>query len=103
MPIMGIVRIRWSFVPLMHRDGVLPSNYTFPFVLKACASDSKPLARGWEVVHGATIKTGLESDMNVEAGLVDAYAKRGQNQLCAQGSGVTDAILHDAARRESFA
>ncbi|XP_030459739.1 pentatricopeptide repeat-containing protein At3g22690-like [Syzygium oleosum] len=76
---MGIVRIRWSFVSLMRRGGVLPSNYTFPFVLKACASDSEPLARGWEVVHGETIeKTGFESDMYVEAGLVDAYAKRGQ-------------------------
>ncbi|KAF8016406.1 hypothetical protein BT93_H1804 [Corymbia citriodora subsp. variegata] len=63
---------------LMRRGGVLPNNYTFPFVLKACASDSEPLARGWEVVHGETIKTGFDSDMYVEAALVDAYAKRQQ-------------------------
>ncbi|KAI6693390.1 hypothetical protein NL676_021100 [Syzygium grande] len=63
---------------LMRRGGVLPNNYTFPFVLKACGSHSKPPARGWEVVHGETVKTGFDSDMYVEAALVDAYAKRGQ-------------------------
>lgn len=63
---------------LMRRGGVLPDNYTFPFVLKACASDSDPLARGWEVVHGETVKTGFDPDMYVEAALIDAYAKRGR-------------------------
>ncbi|KAF8378100.1 hypothetical protein HHK36_029436 [Tetracentron sinense] len=61
---------------LMRRTGVGPDNYTFPFVLKACASRSL-LFQG-KLAHGDALRCGFESDMFVEAALVDMYAKCGQ-------------------------
>ncbi|OVA03084.1 Pentatricopeptide repeat [Macleaya cordata] len=61
---------------LMRRKGVGPNNYTFPFVLKSCASRS--LVSEGKLVHGEAIRTGFESDVYVEAALVDMYAKCGQ-------------------------
>ncbi|XP_010250424.1 PREDICTED: pentatricopeptide repeat-containing protein At3g12770-like [Nelumbo nucifera] len=60
---------------LMRKTGVGPNNYTFPFVLNAYASRSS-LFEG-KMVHGDVIRTGFESDMFVEAALVDMYAKCG--------------------------
>lgn len=60
---------------LMQRTGVRPNNYTFPFVLKSCASES--LSVQGKLVHGEIIRTGFDSDMYVEAALVDMYAKCG--------------------------
>eukprot|EP01018_Ginkgo_biloba_P006645 Gb_37102 [translate_table: standard] len=59
----------------MQRAGVQPDNFTFPFVLKACAGLSA-LQEGKEV-HYHIVKTGFESDVYVGAGLIDMYAKCG--------------------------
>ncbi|XVF08556.1 hypothetical protein REPUB_Repub07fG0013400 [Reevesia pubescens] len=60
----------------MRKTGISPNNYTFPFVLKACASIS--LITEGKVVHGDAIRTGFNLDLYVEAALVDMYAKCGQ-------------------------
>lgn len=60
----------------MCKSGISPNNYTFPFVLKVCAS--KSLITEGKVVHGDAIKTGFDLDLYVEAALVDMYAKCGQ-------------------------
>ncbi|KAF6163788.1 hypothetical protein GIB67_012147 [Kingdonia uniflora] len=63
---------------IMRKTGIGPNNYTFPFVLKACASRVGVLQG--KLVHGDVIRTGFESDMYVEAGLVDMYAKCGKTE-----------------------
>ncbi|KAL5999790.1 hypothetical protein ACLOJK_038076 [Asimina triloba] len=60
----------------MHRSGIRSNNYTYPFVLKACAK--KMLALGGKSVHLYVIKNGFNSDRFVEAALVDMYAKCGE-------------------------
>ncbi|XP_044493344.1 pentatricopeptide repeat-containing protein At4g33990-like [Mangifera indica] len=61
---------------LMRRSGISVNNYTFPSVLKVCAS--KSLIVEGKVVHGDVVRTGFHSDLYVEAALVDMYAKCGQ-------------------------
>ncbi|KAA8528572.1 hypothetical protein F0562_035927 [Nyssa sinensis] len=60
---------------LMRKTAIEPNNYTFPFVLKACASES--LSIHGKLVHCDVIRTGFNSDLYVEAALVDMYAKCG--------------------------
>ncbi|XP_059634017.1 pentatricopeptide repeat-containing protein At3g26782, mitochondrial-like [Cornus florida] len=64
-----------DFYSLMRRTGIEPNNYTFPFILKACAS--KLLSVQGKLVHCDVIRTGFDFDMYVEASLVDMYAKCG--------------------------
>lgn len=52
--------------------GIVPDNYTIPFVLKACA-ESRALREG-EEVHGQAIKMGLASDVYVSNTLMRMYA-----------------------------
>ncbi|KAG9447360.1 hypothetical protein H6P81_013488 [Aristolochia fimbriata] len=61
---------------LMRRRGITPNNYTFPFVFKACSSRSW-ISEG-KSVHLDVVKTGFDSDMYVEAALLDMYAKCGE-------------------------
>ncbi|XP_020523012.1 pentatricopeptide repeat-containing protein At3g12770 isoform X2 [Amborella trichopoda] len=61
----------------MIREGIKPNNYTYPFVLKACAMNS--WLRNGRLVHQQIIRSGFQSDSFVEAGLVDMYSKCGQN------------------------
>ncbi|KAF2311611.1 hypothetical protein GH714_025252 [Hevea brasiliensis] len=61
---------------VMHRAGISPNNYTFPFIFKVCASNSLILLG--KVAHGDALKTGFDSDLYVEAALVDMYAKGDQ-------------------------
>ncbi|XWS51536.1 hypothetical protein CRYUN_Cryun12cG0184500 [Craigia yunnanensis] len=60
----------------MRKTGISSNNYTFPFVLKACASKSF-IIEG-KVVHGDAIRTGFDLDLYVEAALLDMYAKCSQ-------------------------
>ncbi|XAR50652.1 hypothetical protein NMG60_11005030 [Bertholletia excelsa] len=55
--------------------GILPDNFTFPFVLKAC-SGLFAIDVGREV-HEQVIRTGWETDVFVGAALIDMYAKCG--------------------------
>eukprot|EP01018_Ginkgo_biloba_P037442 Gb_29881 [translate_table: standard] len=57
----------------MQRVGIQPDNFTFPFVLKACA-DMSSLSEG-KRIHHHIIKTGFESHIFVETALIDMYAK----------------------------
>ncbi|KAJ6417975.1 hypothetical protein OIU84_001373 [Salix udensis] len=59
----------------MRKTGTFVNNYTYPFVFKACALNL--LVREGKVVHGDALKNGFGSDLYVEAGLVDMYAKCG--------------------------
>ncbi|XP_010278710.2 PREDICTED: pentatricopeptide repeat-containing protein At1g08070, chloroplastic-like [Nelumbo nucifera] len=57
----------------MHRDGVRPSNFTYPFVFKACSTLS--LLKVGEQVHAHVVKFGFESDLYVNNSLIDMYCK----------------------------
>ena len=56
----------------MLSKGIVPDNYTIPFVLKACA-ESRAVREG-EEVHGQAIKMGLASDVYVSNTLMRMYA-----------------------------
>ncbi|PKA57342.1 Pentatricopeptide repeat-containing protein [Apostasia shenzhenica] len=59
--------------------GLVPDNYTFPFVLKACSALSA-IDTGREV-HQLVLRTRWVSDVFVVAGLVDMYSKCGEMAL----------------------
>eukprot|EP01018_Ginkgo_biloba_P037437 Gb_29877 [translate_table: standard] len=59
----------------MRRAGVQPNNFTFPFLLTACASLSA-LKEGKDI-HDDIVRAGLESDAFVSAALVHMYGKCG--------------------------
>ncbi|OVA15528.1 Pentatricopeptide repeat [Macleaya cordata] len=58
---------------LMVNQGILPDNFTFPFLLSACTK----ISAFWEgiQVHGSLIKMGLESDIYIENSLIHFYAE----------------------------
>lgn len=64
-----------DFYSLMRREGFLPNNFTFPFVLKACArlSDFQFGVK----IHNLVVKAGFDSNMFVQTSLVCLYAKSG--------------------------
>lgn len=64
-----------EFFSLMHKDGFLPNNFTFPFVLKSCARNSN-FGLGMNV-HSLAVKAGFDCDVFVNTGLVSFYAKVG--------------------------
>eukprot|EP01018_Ginkgo_biloba_P034183 Gb_33070 [translate_table: standard] len=66
----------------MQRLGVLPDKFTFPFVLKACASLSN-IEEGKEI-HDHVFRAGLGSDVFVENSLVAMYAKCGSIEMARQ-------------------
>ncbi|XP_043708432.1 pentatricopeptide repeat-containing protein At3g12770-like [Telopea speciosissima] len=57
----------------MRRRGIFTNRYTFPFVLKACASLGDGKKGG--VIHGHVVKVGLEADLFVGNAFVAFYAK----------------------------
>eukprot|EP00253_Pinus_taeda_P027150 PITA_27150 len=59
----------------MEQVGVHPNNFTYPFVLKACARLST-LQEGRDINYHV-VKSGLEMDVYVESALIDMYAKCG--------------------------
>eukprot|EP01018_Ginkgo_biloba_P024429 Gb_13303 [translate_table: standard] len=59
----------------MQQAGIQPNNFTFPFVLKACAGLSA-LQEGKEI-HYHIVESGIESDVFVAAALIDMYGKCG--------------------------
>eukprot|EP01018_Ginkgo_biloba_P011245 Gb_34297 [translate_table: standard] len=60
----------------MQRAGLQPDNFTFPFVLKACATLSA--LQKAEEIHYHIMRSGLESDIFVGNSLVTMYAKCGK-------------------------
>lgn len=57
----------------MQGKGIEPDNFTFPFLLKACAGLSA--LREGKLIHYHIRRNGLESDVFVGAALIDMYAK----------------------------
>ncbi|KAJ7961141.1 Pentatricopeptide repeat-containing protein [Quillaja saponaria] len=59
----------------MRGDGIIPDNFTFPFVLKACArlSDFQLGVK----IYALVVKLGLDCDVFVKTSLVCLYAKCG--------------------------
>ncbi|XP_010256994.1 PREDICTED: putative pentatricopeptide repeat-containing protein At3g08820 [Nelumbo nucifera] len=64
-----------KFYGLMRREGLFPNNFTFPFVLKACARLSD-LELGIKI-HTHVLKAGFDYDVYVKTSLVCLYAKCG--------------------------
>ncbi|KAL2249272.1 UNVERIFIED_CONTAM: putative pentatricopeptide repeat-containing protein [Sesamum indicum] len=62
-----------DFFYLMRKEGFLPNNFTFPFVLKSC---SRNLDFGLGAkVHSLVVKVGYDGDVFVKTGLVGFYSK----------------------------
>jgi pentatricopeptide repeat protein len=66
----------------MRKAGIQPDKFSFPFVLKACASSSA-LEEGKEI-HHHIISAGLESDVFVANTLLAMYAKCGRTEIARQ-------------------
>lgn len=64
-----------EFYGLMRSEGFLPNNFTFPFVLKACAR-LLDLQLGVKI-HTLVVKAGFDCDVFVKTSLVCLYAKCG--------------------------
>lgn len=52
-------------------SGILPNEFTFPFVLKACAL--KAAYRDGILIHATVVKLGYESQLFVQNGLINVY------------------------------
>nr|DAD36546.1 TPA_asm: hypothetical protein HUJ06_007187 [Nelumbo nucifera] len=63
----------------MQERGINPDNFTYPFLLKACAQLSA-LEEGMQI-HGHTSKFGFEFDLFVQNSLINMYGKCGQIEL----------------------
>lgn len=64
-----------SLYAAMLIDDFVPDNYTFPFVLTACAKSSR-LFEGRQI-HGCAVKTGYDGDVFVSNSLVFCYGECG--------------------------
>nr|GMD74703.1 pentatricopeptide repeat-containing protein At1g31920 [Ipomoea batatas] len=60
----------------MVEDEVMPDNFTFPALLKACAH-LRALPEGMQI-HGQIFKFGVEEDVFVENSLINMYGKCGE-------------------------
>ncbi|CAI9261694.1 unnamed protein product [Lactuca saligna] len=69
----GDTRTAISLCPLMLHEGVNPNALTLASLLSSCA-DLKHLKHG-KTFHAWAMKNNLDSDVNVETGLIDMYAK----------------------------
>lgn len=76
----------------MLRDGLYPDNYTFPYVLKSCASMQD--ARTGASVHTQIIKIGFESDTFVGNTLILLYMACGETNA---GREIFDGIRRQTA------
>ncbi|XP_068655667.1 pentatricopeptide repeat-containing protein At3g29230 [Aristolochia californica] len=63
----------------MQRNGILPDNFTYPFLLKACA-DQFALRR-IQMIHTHILKFGFYYDIFVPNALIDSYSKCGVDGL----------------------
>ncbi|KAJ9185441.1 hypothetical protein P3X46_005079 [Hevea brasiliensis] len=64
-----------EFYHSMRREGFLPNNFTFPFVLKACARLSH--FQLGIILHAFVVKVGFDSDVFINTSLVSLYVKCG--------------------------
>lgn len=59
----------------MLRDGVKPTNFTYPFLLKACST--RCVVNEGEQIHTHVVKLGFVVDVYVSNSLIDMYCKCG--------------------------
>lgn len=78
---------------LMLRAATLPDNYTFPFVLKACARLS--LLHKAREIHSSTIKFGVQSDIFVQNALISAYSSSGAVEAARAVFDMVPALVRD--------
>lgn len=71
----GPYEVALSLYYQLLQNGIVPDNFTFPFVLKACSALSA-IKEGKDI-HEHVIHTGWENDVFVGASLIDMYAKCG--------------------------
>ncbi|KAM7495885.1 hypothetical protein LguiA_020299 [Lonicera macranthoides] len=64
----------------MHKNSILPNNYTFPFILKSL-SDLRDINRG-QSVHTQITKLGHLEDIYVGNSLLNLYASCGKMEVC---------------------
>ncbi|KAM6570273.1 hypothetical protein CsatB_018258 [Cannabis sativa] len=57
----------------MKREEAVPDRYTYPSVIKACASEGK--VREGRTFHGLALRCGVECDAFVSTSLIDLYGK----------------------------
>ncbi|RWV86025.1 hypothetical protein BHE74_00015940 [Ensete ventricosum] len=58
----------------MLRRGFMPNNYTYPFLLKACAACASSESYGC-AAHARVVKTGLELDPYIQSALIHTYSE----------------------------
>ncbi|KAK0576065.1 hypothetical protein LWI29_011291 [Acer saccharum] len=61
----------------MHRNGLDLTTYTMGCVLRACGTDFDDSVIYGRILHGCTLKLGLDLDIVVGTALLDMYAKTG--------------------------
>ncbi|GMP81957.1 hypothetical protein CsSME_00036477 [Camellia sinensis var. sinensis] len=69
-----------SIYSQMHKNSILPNNYTFPFVLEAF-SNLRDLKQG-QCIHIQIIEMGHFNDIYVQNSLLNVYASVGNMDLC---------------------
>lgn len=62
---------------MMNVDGVMPDNFTYTFVLKACLSGETTLLVKVNEIHGRILRHGYGTHVHVMTTLVDVYGKFG--------------------------
>lgn len=87
-------------------DGFEPDNYTFPFVLSACAKNAR-LSEGRQI-HGCVVKKGYHNDVFVSNSLVYWYGECGEtdsarkvfDEMCERNVVSWTSLICGYARRE---
>lgn len=73
-------RQSFIFYQKIVRNSISPDNYTFNFLIRACAQVLEhPICL---LVHGTVIKNGFEKDPHVQSGLIFMYAELGLLGFC---------------------
>ncbi|XP_019082003.1 pentatricopeptide repeat-containing protein At1g08070, chloroplastic [Vitis vinifera] len=85
---------------LMLRNGTLPDNYSFPFVLKACARLSL-LHKGREI-HSSTLKLGVHLDVFVQNALISAFSSCGAVEAARAVFDMLPALVRDVVSWNSM-
>ncbi|KAJ9702842.1 hypothetical protein PVL29_004541 [Vitis rotundifolia] len=84
----------------MLRNGTLPDNYTFPFVLKACARLSF-LHKGHEI-HSSTLELGVHLDVFLQNVLISVFSSCGAVEAARAVFDMLSALVRDVVSWNSM-